>query len=189
MPIVVNSNVTATTASFNLSARTLPCGIAWLACHPASGLSTRRMMPGAWRWRPNCSQNCSGRRRSGKMFKTVYPTFKCRTVPSRSWARFSTACRSFELWLRISPRIPGTLKTIQKSSSSCKDELSQTAREKFNGISLFASSSTSSANNPLRPQLSREPRSMTKASQLQSFPVPYTPTPVVRLRMGMFPSE
>ena len=154
MPIVVNSNVTATKASFNLSRANDALRNSLSASPPASESWIRRMMQVAWRWRTSFNQNSRGRRQFAKIFKTA-SYLQVQEGALQVMGKILDRMSELRTMAQDITKNTADVENYSKEFIELQRQLSQTAREKFNGISLFASSSASSANNPLRPQLSK----------------------------------
>jgi flagellin len=155
MPIVVNSNVTATTASFNLS-----------SANDALRNSLARLSSGKRIVNP--ADDAGGMAVAYKLQSKLQRTEAVRQNVQNGLSYLQAQDGALKVMGKVLDRMSelrtmaqditkntGDIENYSKEFIELQRQLSQTAREKFNGISLFASSSASSANNPLRPQLSK----------------------------------
>ena len=99
MPIVVNSNVSATEASFNLS-----------RANDSLRKSLTRLSSGK---RINSPADDAGGlavayKLDSKIVKMRFLSYKCKTAPSEQWVKFWTAWLNCVPWPRTSPKTPGT---------------------------------------------------------------------------------
>ena len=155
MPIVVNSNVTAATASFNLS-----------RANDALRNSLSRLSSGKRIVNP--ADDAGGMAVAYKLQSKLKRTEAVRQNIQNGLSYLQVQEGALQVMGKILDRMSELRTMAQDITKNTADienyskefielqrQLSQTAREKLNGISLFASSSASSANNPLRPQLSK----------------------------------
>ncbi len=155
MPIVVNSNVTATTASFNLS-----------HANDALRKSLARLSSGKRIVNP--ADDAGGMAVAYKLQSKLKRTEAVRQNIQNGISYLQVQDGALNVMGKILDRM-SELRTmaqdVTKNTSDVENyskeflelqrQLSQTYREKFNGVSLFSVSGAPLVNNPLRPQLNK----------------------------------
>ena len=155
MPIVVNSNVTATTASFNLS-----------HANDALRKSLARLSSGKRIVNP--ADDAGGLAVAYKLQSKLKRTEAVRQNIQNGISYLQVQDGALNVMGKILDRMSelrtmsqdiimntSDVENYSKEFLELQRQLSQTYREKFNGVSLFAVSAAPTVSNPLRPQLNK----------------------------------
>ena len=138
MPIVLNTNASATEATFNLSKANDSLRLAPSpGFHPATGSPSRLMMQEVWLLHTSYSLQLSVQKLPLIIIKMHYLTCKCKMECSKAIGDIVDRMSELRTMAADVSKNAADVENYSKEFLELQDQLQQMKREKFNGVELF----------------------------------------------------